>query len=146
LRKLDTQLCCFFFFFVGCWCTQVVGELWRPAGGAYNVDAVLRVMVSGLEDELKARLSGSKVYSANSKSPSSLNPTTGEELLPSLPVVIHMNAAQEEPPSLSVLNQGAADLGIVFRGAKRVTTWLTRKIRRSQQVIPDHQVRKGKQA
>ena len=50
-----------------------MGELWRPAGGAYNVDGVLRVMVSGLEEELKARLSGSKVYAANSKSPSSAN-------------------------------------------------------------------------
>ena len=37
---------------------RVVGELWRPAGGAYNVDSVLSVMVSGLEDELKARQRG----------------------------------------------------------------------------------------
>jgi hypothetical protein len=51
----------------------VVGELWRPAGGAYNVDNVLNllnVMVSGLEEELKARIEGNKVYSANSLSPS----------------------------------------------------------------------------
>jgi Protein of unknown function (DUF4239) len=31
---------------------RVVKELWRPAGGAYNVDAVLSTMVRGLEDEL----------------------------------------------------------------------------------------------
>jgi Protein of unknown function (DUF4239) len=37
---------------------RVVGELWRPAGGAYNVDNVLSVMVSGLEKELQTRLSG----------------------------------------------------------------------------------------
>jgi hypothetical protein len=37
---------------------KVVGELWRPAGGAYNVDGVLSVMVRGLEDELDARMSG----------------------------------------------------------------------------------------
>lgn len=48
---------------------RVVGELWRPAGGAYNVDGVLRVMVSGLEEELDARMSGSKVYAANRKRP-----------------------------------------------------------------------------
>jgi hypothetical protein len=49
---------------------RVVGELWRPAGGAYNVDSVLSVMVSGLEEELQARLSGTKVYAARDKSPS----------------------------------------------------------------------------
>jgi len=43
---------------------RVVGELWRPAGGAYNVDGVLSVMVSGLEEELKARMSGQ--YSTSS--------------------------------------------------------------------------------
>jgi len=32
---------------------RVVGELWRPAGGAYNVDSVLATMVRGLEEELK---------------------------------------------------------------------------------------------
>jgi len=31
--------------------------LWRPAGGAYNVDSVLAVMVKGLEGELAARRS-----------------------------------------------------------------------------------------
>ena len=42
---------------------RIVGELWRPAGGAYNVDGVLRVMVRGLEEELDARMSG-KTYAA----------------------------------------------------------------------------------
>ncbi len=48
----------------------MVGELWRPAGGAYNVDWVLTVMVRGLEEELRARMSGSKIYGANRKGPS----------------------------------------------------------------------------
>jgi hypothetical protein len=56
---------------------RVVGELWRPAGGAYNVDSVLSVMVSGLEEELKARMAGSKVTSNNASSrnraPSGIN-------------------------------------------------------------------------
>ena len=47
---------------------RVVGELWRPAGGAYNVDRVLCVMVRGLEDELDARMSG-KTYAANRNFP-----------------------------------------------------------------------------
>jgi hypothetical protein len=56
---------------------RVVGELWRPAGGAYNVDSVLSVMVSGLEEELSARMKGSKVTSSNGSSrdraPSGIN-------------------------------------------------------------------------
>lgn len=60
---------------------RVVGELWRPAGGAYNVDAVLSVMVSGLEEELKARMAGRKV--SNTMAPSgareSLNAGRGSE-------------------------------------------------------------------
>jgi len=34
---------------------QVCYELWKPFGGAYNVDSVLRTMVRGLEEELEAR-------------------------------------------------------------------------------------------
>jgi hypothetical protein len=49
---------------------RVVGELWRPAGGAYNVDSVLSVMVRGLEEELEARMSGSKVYASSLEAPS----------------------------------------------------------------------------
>ena len=45
---------------------RVVGELWRPAGGAYNVDAVLSVMVRGLEQELDERMSGKR---SNFKAP-----------------------------------------------------------------------------
>ena len=40
---------------------RVVSELWRPAGGAYNVDGVLRVMVRGLEKELEARQQGKTI-------------------------------------------------------------------------------------
>ena len=45
---------------------RVVGELWRPAGGAYNVDSVLSVMVRGLEQELDERMSGKR---SNFKAP-----------------------------------------------------------------------------
>jgi Protein of unknown function (DUF4239) len=46
---------------------RIVGELWRPAGGAYNVDAVLSIMVSGLEEELRARMTASAGRSAAAK-------------------------------------------------------------------------------
>jgi hypothetical protein len=52
--------------------------LWRPAGGAYNVDNVLNVMVSGLEDELKARMNGSQVFASNQSYPS---PAVDAEIL-----------------------------------------------------------------
>ncbi|KAI2511427.1 hypothetical protein MHU86_3038 [Fragilaria crotonensis] len=60
---------------------RVVGELWRPAGGAYNVDGVLRTMVRGLEEELDARMSGTKVYAASQKRPSSLIEVSGSSIL-----------------------------------------------------------------
>lgn len=37
---------------------NVITELWKPRGGAYNIDGVLSVMISGLDEELRDRLSG----------------------------------------------------------------------------------------
>eukprot|EP00980_Cylindrotheca_fusiformis_P026816 scaffold17595_cov113-Cylindrotheca_fusiformis.AAC.1 len=48
----------------------VVTELWRPAGGAYNVDNVLKVMVRGLEQELKARMEGKAIQNMKGVFPS----------------------------------------------------------------------------
>ncbi len=48
---------------------RVIGELYRPGGGAYNVDSVLNVMVKGLELELKERMAGGRQQVAN-ESPS----------------------------------------------------------------------------
>lgn len=39
---------------------KVLGELYRPGGGAYNVDGVLGIMIRGLELELKERLAGGR--------------------------------------------------------------------------------------
>jgi len=47
----------------------VIHELWTPVGGAYNVDVVLNTMVSGLEEETQARLSGA-TYATPAASPS----------------------------------------------------------------------------
>jgi hypothetical protein len=49
---------------------RVVGELWRPAGGAYNVDNVLKVMVRGLEQELEARMAGKTIKAQRGNFPS----------------------------------------------------------------------------
>lgn len=48
---------------------RVVGELWRPAGGAYNVDRVLKVMVRGLEQELEARMKGRTITAQRNNFP-----------------------------------------------------------------------------
>jgi len=40
----------------------VIEELWKPRGGAYNIDGVLSIMIQGLEEELDARLSGELGY------------------------------------------------------------------------------------
>lgn len=113
----------------------MVGELWRPAGGAYNVDGVLRVMVSGLEEELKARLSGSKVYAANSKSPSSpMNlQSTANTTTPTAAPQNGVPAPSSGPsdPSLPVVKQGA-DLGLVVRGTRRVVQWIGRRFRKNR--------------
>jgi hypothetical protein len=49
---------------------RVVSELWRPAGGAYNVDGVLKVMVRGLERELEARQKGVTIKAQKGNFPS----------------------------------------------------------------------------
>lgn len=54
---------------------RVIGELYRPGGGAYNVDSVLGVMVKGLELELKERMAGGRKQVAN-ESPSLPNSNT----------------------------------------------------------------------
>ena len=116
------------------------------------MDGVLRVMVSGLEDELKARLSGSKIYAANAKSPSMPNPlvqttpiegvSSGNATLPAtnqagvtLPITSQGGTSPQnptaEPPPLPVVKQGV-DVGFAFRGTKRVAQWLARKTRRGK--------------
>jgi hypothetical protein len=108
---------------------RVVGELWRPAGGAYNVDSVLSVMVSGLEAELKARMQGTKVFSnsihASTTVNSNMEPSGANERAttvtpsgaPSLPTAIaNANAASTQH------YQGADALS----AARRVARWVRR--------------------
>lgn len=103
---------------------KVVGELWRPAGGAYNVDGVLSVMVSGLEEELQARMSGNKVYAANGsrqwtpddgRAP---NVRVGFEDPALSPVPSIMSSPPVSPP-LPTLTQGP-DLGATVQRSKRI--------------------------
>mmetsp|Transcript_4579 Transcript_4579/g.8832 ORF Transcript_4579/g.8832 Transcript_4579/m.8832 type:complete len:442 (-) Transcript_4579:44-1369(-) len=44
---------------------RVIGELYRPGGGAYNVDGVLSIMIKGLELELKERMAGGRRQVSN---------------------------------------------------------------------------------
>ena len=62
----------------------MVGELWQPSGGAYNVDKVLAVMVTGLEEELEERLSGKERYISSSNFPTPPNENELERLSSSL--------------------------------------------------------------
>lgn len=39
---------------------RVIAELWKPRGGAYSVDSVLKVMIRGLDEELKMRIDSAK--------------------------------------------------------------------------------------
>jgi len=102
---------------------RVVGELWRPAGGAYNVDSVLSVMVIGLEEELKARMAGRKVGSSKA-------PSGAREALPSS--WSRMEPVQEEEkeaPSASLstltkIQQQGADPGVVI---VRIYRWIRRR-------------------
>jgi hypothetical protein len=90
---------------------QVIGEMWRPAGGAYNVDGVLRIMVRGLEEELDARMSGTKIYAATQKRPST-------------PV----DAKNESDDKLPMLQQGT-DVGYMLKMTKRLGSWVFNRAR-----------------
>lgn len=93
---------------------RVVGELWRPAGGAYNVDSVLSVMVRGLEDELKARMSGSRVYASNIKAPSAPNdPVEG--------------TPRDTKTSVLPVQQQGADVGVAV---VRLYEWIRGRVKR----------------
>jgi hypothetical protein len=90
---------------------RVVGELWRPAGGAYNVDSVLSVMVSGLEEELKARTAGRRIQGqASGLSPSGVR----DDLKLPAEVASDLSPASDSPrtpktqiPTSTIITQGA---------------------------------------
>jgi hypothetical protein len=98
---------------------RVVGELWRPAGGAYNVDSVLSVMVSGLEEELKARMNGTKVTSSSGNSSDRAPSGINESAMMSTSATKSSNGTTAPVP---VRQQGAD----VFAAARRVARWLRR--------------------
>jgi len=111
---------------------RVVGELWRPAGGAYNVDGVLSVMVSGLVEELDARMSGStysalKLYpsaSASLEAPSLAERTNiMEDVRPSLEAVVPSSIEPVEVERKKVLQQGAGG-SVLFRPIRKVGRWI----------------------
>lgn len=95
---------------------RVVQELWRPAGGAYNVDSVLTTMVSGLEEELLARRAGTKVYGATQMSPSAVseNKDAGSS---------SGSGAGHDDASLPTLPQGAN----VMDAGRKIVRWARRR-------------------
>lgn len=81
---------------------RVIGELYRPGGGAYNVDGVLSIMVKGLEEELKGRLIGRKCNVAN------LSPSSQFELVEnSLEGINELKKPSDKSMSNQLLNQGS---------------------------------------
>jgi len=98
---------------------RVVGELWRPAGGAYNVDSVLTTMVMGLEEELDARMAGKTVFAASRSSPSSAREIE-------IPVMQAENSKPEVKLSERINQQG----GNILDGVHVVYSFVRRFIRR----------------
>ena len=95
---------------------KVIGELYRPGGGAYNVDGVLSIMVRGLEEELRDRLAGGSRYVANSNNPSPQyenNQDTAEEK--------ELSVDEQK-----VLSQGASGKDLL-RTARKVVKWAKRR-------------------
>eukprot|EP00448_Togula_jolla_P020646 CAMPEP_0170581658 /NCGR_PEP_ID=MMETSP0224-20130122/7159_1 /TAXON_ID=285029 /ORGANISM="Togula jolla, Strain CCCM 725" /LENGTH=418 /DNA_ID=CAMNT_0010904813 /DNA_START=1 /DNA_END=1257 /DNA_ORIENTATION=+ len=72
---------------------RVIHELWNPAGGAYNVDGVLAVMVRGLEDELQQRLQGRTFSDTRLPSPPPRWQGVATEKAPALPAAPVTGAA-----------------------------------------------------
>jgi hypothetical protein len=94
---------------------KVIGELYRPGGGAYNVDGVLSVMVRGLEEELRDRLAGGLRDVSNSNSPS---PQYEDNQL----VFDEKQGSVEEE---LLLGQGASGKDIL-RTANKIVKWARR--------------------
>jgi hypothetical protein len=108
------------FYYLACIINQVVGELWRPAGGAYNVDNVLKVMVRGLEQELSARMDGKLIHAMKGNYPST--PTIDAAFLKEASARVETSNADpstEPPPRL----QGA-DISIPVR---RLAKWFQQR-------------------
>lgn len=95
---------------------RVIGELYRPGGGAYNVDGVLSVMVRGLEEELRDRLAGGLRDVSNANSPS---PQYEDNQL----VFDEKQGSVEEE---LLLGQGASGKDIL-RTAKKIVKWARSK-------------------
>lgn len=93
---------------------RVVGELWRPAGGAYNVDGVLSTMVRGLESELSARMAG-KMFSEGGR-----YPTMDSNKMAKL-----MNQS-DNPDNFPMLKQGFDD-DLILKPIKKLFRWAAKK-------------------
>lgn len=115
---------------------RVIGELYRPGGGAYNVDSVLAVMVKGLEEELTERLAGGRQYVTND-GPSAQyeDPTTSSSATTLTSNQQHqitsegVNNASDKQQELEIKKQGGS-LSDVLRTANKAIRFVGRRGRR----------------
>lgn len=116
---------------------RVVGELWRPAGGAYNVDGVLSVMVRGLEEELRARMNG-VIFSGDGRSPSLDNMTNTNnkvnmngvpQIASPIPSPTTATTTTTTAESLPMLQQSV--VGASIRPVRKLFKWLVGGRKRS---------------
>ena len=99
---------------------RVVGELWRPAGGAYNVDGVLNVMVRGLENELSARMAG-KIFSEGGRFPTMDNTALRNSK------ATNFYSEKQSVDELPMIQQGSLDDNILKKPAKKLFKWVMKK-------------------
>ena len=106
---------------------RVVAELWRPAGGAYNVDTVLSVMVRGLDEELRMRIKGMKsgqVYRSQKLNPTQEVMVVNDEAMQSKVENEISNFGSDSDLLVdTVIQQQGASFGI-RRRIRRFLNWL----------------------
>jgi len=107
---------------------KVIGELYRPGGGAYNVDSVLAVMVKGLEEELRERLAGGRTLVANEK-----RPLAQYEIIASESSSVTAINTAVEARELPMETQGGGSVGNVLRTANRAIQFVRSRRKRTTQ-------------
>jgi len=115
---------------------RVVGELWRPAGGAYNVDGVLCIMVRGLELELRERTSGKRRNNLGPTAPFDVgSPDDGavrDAAVTEIVTIVEAETVGKEKRdtkySQGMLQQGST-LAVVYKPVKKAVRWLANKRR-----------------
>ena len=113
-----------------------MNELWRPVGGAYNVDNVLNVMVSGLEQELNARMDGKLIHAMKGNYPSPTNSDPGSVNQGTLKVVNAEFLSKVSPKQIAKSNNGGKiqqQGGDISMPVRKVLQWMVQyRLRRAE--------------